>query len=130
MKKIYTKYVKIISVGMFCFLLTTFSFALDLYYPGDGGQSDLNVKNTHIKASGTANENYIIRIIDSINEYLWFFVGLTGLILLAYGGFKIMTAQGDKKIRSDSYNLIIAAIIMIFIAILSYAIVKLIVNLF
>lgn len=121
MKQLYT-----IGIAFIFMMMSCFSYALKLTLPGDGGQSDLHVKSTSINGQ----ESDIITIIKMVNEYLWFFVGLVGLLLLAYAGIKIITAQGDKKQVSDSYNLIIAAIVMIFVAILSYVIVKLLVNLF
>lgn len=121
MKQLYT-----IGIAFIFMMMGCFSYALKLTLPGDGAQPDLHVKSTSINGQ----ESDIITIIKMVNEYLWFFVGLVGLLLLAYAGIKIITAQGDKKQVSDSYNLIIAAIVMIFVAILSYVIVKLLVNLF
>ncbi len=114
------------------YLLSVFlnaTFALDFWFPEQGGEKELGVKYSHI-AANEANESHIVEIVNLINDYLWFFVGLVCLVLLAYSGYKIITAQGDKKQISDAYNLIIATIIAILVAVLSYAIVKLLVNLF
>lgn len=119
---------KLLKIWIVCAVIVIFplfSHALELYLPKDWWQTDLHVEHTRINGQ----EKDIITIIQVVNDYLWFWVGLIGLLLLAYSWIKILTAQGDKKQISDSYNLIIAAIIMIFVAILSRVIVKLVVNL-
>jgi len=52
------------------------------------------------------------------------------MVLLVVAGLKLITASGDKEQMTKANNMVIGSMIAIFVSILSYAIVKLVVNLF
>ena len=49
--------------------------------------------------------------------------------VLVYGGFSLMTASGDEAKMKKSSKLLLGALTGILIAILSYALIRLVVNL-
>lgn len=111
---------------LMCFFVNPCSFALNVVVPAAWGEKDLNINYTHV----TWWENTTMELIQMINEYLWFFVWLVAFLLVAYSGFKIITAQGEKEQISKSYDLLIGSVVVIFISLLSYTLVRLVVNLF
>jgi uncharacterized membrane protein YjfL (UPF0719 family) len=52
------------------------------------------------------------------------------MVVLIIGGFKLMTASGDPEKLKQANKLLMWALIGILISILSYAIIRLVVNLF
>lgn len=95
--------------------------------PTPSGQEDIIVPGpTQIES----NEKTIFDIIQIINDYLWFAIALMAMVVLVFGGIKLITAGDNKDAVSTANKMIISAMIAIFVAILSYAIVKLVVNLF
>ncbi|MCK9466814.1 MAG: hypothetical protein M0P94_00650 [Candidatus Absconditabacterales bacterium] len=102
-------------------------FGITLQTPNPHGQEDINVSGfTQIES----DETTVFDIIQIINDYLWFAIAGVAMVVLVYGGIKLMTAGGNKDAMSTANKMIIGAIIAIFVAILSYAIIKLVVNLF
>ncbi len=123
--KLYWSLLLVYLIGLY----SMWSYALDIWFPGQWWQKEVNIKYQHV-AGNKVNESYLMKILNLVNEYLWFFVGFVCLLMLLYAGYNIITAQGDKKQISKSYDLIIATMVAIFIAVLSYAVVKVLVNLF
>ncbi len=114
-------------VFLFCTVVAWASaFALEVVTPSAGGQADVNITHTVIDW----NEDHVIELIKTINWYLWFFVGLVAFILVVYSWFNMITAWGDKETIKKSYHILIAALASIVIALLSYTMVRLVVNLF
>lgn len=56
-------------------------------------------------------------------------MGLVASVMILYGGFQLITAQGDKKAMKQAQWAFIGAAVGVVIAMLSYAIVKIVVNL-
>jgi len=102
-------------------------FAITLQVPTPSGQDDIVVTGpTQVES----NESTIFDIIQIVNDYLRFSVALIAMVLLIYGWIKLITASGNKESVSSANKIIVSAIIAIFVAIVSYALVKLVVNLF
>jgi hypothetical protein len=76
-----------------------------------------------------ADESTVFSFIQFINQYLWLALGVVALGVLVYGGFKLISSQGDGSAFDKARDLIIWTVIGIVIVILSYAIVRLVINL-
>lgn len=68
-------------------------------------------------------------VISKANQYLWFAFGVIALGIVVYAWFKLITAKGDEKEMKKLWSTLVGLIIWLFIAIFSYLIVKLIINL-
>lgn len=102
-------------------------WAIDIYIPWSQWNENIIVGwPTQIDT----DEWTLFEIIQIVNEYLWFSVWFFCLIILIIGGFKIITAEWNADKLKKANKIIIWSVIWIFIAILSYAAVRLIVNLF
>ncbi len=102
-------------------------FAITIQVPTPSGQEDIIITwPTQVES----NESTIFDVIQIVNDYLWFAVAGIAMVVLVYGGIKLITAGGNKEVVSTANKMIVSAMIAIFVAILSYAIIKLVVNLF
>ncbi len=102
-------------------------FWITLQIPTPSGQDDIVVTwPTQVES----NESTIFDIIQIVNDYLWFAIAWVAMVVLIYWWIKLITAGGNKDAVSTANKMIVSAMIAIFVAILSYAIVKLVVNLF
>ena len=116
--------------GIFCSCigLATFgaTFALVIDVPPQQGQQDVIVTwPTQIQS----DEGTLFSTIQLINQYLRFAIGVICMGVLVYGGINLVTAQWDEAKTKKASGLLTWALIGILIAILSYAAVRLIVNL-
>jgi hypothetical protein len=102
-------------------------FAITLQVPTPSGQDDIVVTGpTQVES----NESTIFDVIQIINDYLRFSIAGVAMILLIYGWIKLITGEWNKESVSSANKMIISSIIAILVAIVSYALVKLVVNLF
>lgn len=87
------------------------------------------ITNGFKDAGGTGNESLTgdARII--INTML-FIVGLMAVVMIIYSGIRYITAHGDKQQVDSAKNTLIYSIVGLVIAILAYAIVNWVMNLF
>ncbi len=76
------------------------------------------------------SERDIFVLINKINEYLRFSIWAICMWLLVYAGIKLIFSWWDEEANKKTSNLLIWAVIWIVVSMLSYVIVKLIVNLF
>lgn len=121
---------------VFLFLLSSFIlffcniglvWAIDIYVPWSQWNENIVVAwPTQVDT----DEWTLFEIIQIVNEYLRFSVWFFCLIVLIIGGFKIITAEWNSDKLKKANKITIWGVIWIFIAILSYAAVRLIVNLF
>ncbi len=102
-------------------------FAITIQVPTPSGQEDIIITWT---TQVESDESTIFDVIQIINDYLWFTVAGVAMVVLVYAGLKLIWAQWDKEAVSAANKMIVSAMIAIFVAILSYAIIKLVVNLF
>ncbi|HKL44202.1 MAG TPA: hypothetical protein VJ892_02910 [Candidatus Absconditabacterales bacterium] len=102
-------------------------FAITLQVPTPSGQEDIVVTGpTQVES----NESTIFDIIQIINDYLWFSIAGIAMVVLISAGIKLILAEGDKEKVSSANRMVISSIIAIFVAMVSYAIIKLVINLF
>lgn len=76
------------------------------------------------------DESSFFDTIQMVNKYLWMSVGLVCMVLLVYSGIGLITANGDEAKMKNANKTLIGALIGIMICIFSYAVVRLVVNLF
>jgi hypothetical protein len=108
-------------------LTTLFStFAIVVEVPSSQGQEDVIVTGPTLIQG---DESTFFETIQTINKYLWFSIGAICMGVLIYWWIKLITAWGDPAKMKESNKLLMWALIWILIAIFSYAIVRIIVNL-
>ena len=125
------KFVKniILSSVLLLNIIPFFSFwnwEVTLYGPDAYWQDDVNIWSTQIQWK----ENTIFTFIQTINKYLWFWLGWVAMAVLIYAGIMMITASWDKSKFSKAWKLALSCVIAIAVAMLSYNLVILIVNLF
>jgi hypothetical protein len=113
-------------VGLFSLNMANV-FWITLQVPTPSGQEDIVVTwPTQIES----DETTIFDIIQIVNDYLWFSVAGVAMIVLVYGWIKLITGQWNKEVVSSANKMIVSSMIAIFVSIISYALIKLVVNLF
>ncbi|MFA6256300.1 MAG: hypothetical protein WC606_03880 [Candidatus Absconditabacterales bacterium] len=111
------------TLGLTCVFST---FAIVVEVPSSQGQEDVMITGpTQIQG----DESTFFETIQTINTYLRFSIGAICMGVLIFGGIKLMTAGGDAAKMKEANKLLMGALIGILIAIFSYAIVRIIVNL-
>lgn len=102
------------------------TFAIVVEVPSSQWQEDVIVTGpTQIQG----DESTFFDTIQTINTYLRFSIGVICMGVLIYWWIKLITAQWDAAKMKESNKLLMWALIGILIAIFSYAIVRIIVNL-
>lgn len=124
MKKIFSKF--IVWLTLFGLNLAgVFSYTVQV--PTPSGQDDIVVTwPTQLQS----DESTIFDIIQIVNDYLWFAIAGVAMVVLIAAWIKLILAEGEKEKVSSANRMVISSIIAIFVAMLSYAIIKLVVNLF
>lgn len=120
-------YKLLINIIIFSTLIFNTSSAINLQIPDSHTQADLAVVGpTQIEA----NESDLFDLINLINDYLWFSIWLVCLWALVYGGIWLITSQWNDDKMKKANKILMWALIGILIAIFSYSIIRLVVNLF
>lgn len=102
------------------------TFAIVVEVPSSQGQEDVMVTwPTQIQG----DESTLFQTIQTINKYLRFFIWVVCMGVLIYWWIKLITAQWDPAKMKEANKLLMWALIWILIAIFSYALVRIIVNL-
>ena len=101
-------------------------FSLSVQIPTPSGQADIIVAESTVES----DESTLFDVIQIINDYLWFSIAGMAMVVLIASGIKLMMAEWNKEDITKANRMIVSAIIAIFAAILSYTIIKLVVNLF
>ncbi|MFA7298595.1 MAG: hypothetical protein WC010_03030 [Candidatus Absconditabacterales bacterium] len=102
------------------------TFAIVVEVPPSQGQEDVIVTGP---SQIQGDESTFFETIQIINKYLRFSIGAICMGVLIFGGIKLISAQGDASKMKEANKLLMGALIGILIAIFSYAIVRIIVNL-
>jgi len=102
-------------------------FAITLQVPTPSGQEDIVVT---WPSQVESNESTIFDIIQIVNDYLWFAIAGIAMVVLISAWIKLILAEWDKEKVSSANRMVISSIIAIFVAMVSYAIIKLVINLF
>ena len=97
-----------------------------LYGPDAIWEEDINIESTQIQW----DENTIFTYIQTINKYLWFWIAWVAMAVLVYAWIMMITSSWDKSKFSKAWKLALSCVIAIAVAMLSYNLVILIVNLF
>lgn len=120
----FKKIVIIFSLGFV--LLINSSFSINISIPNNHAQPDVAVLwSTNIERT----ESNLFDIINWINDYLWFGIWVICLWALVYGWFGLISSQWSEDKMKKANKILLWALVWILISILSYAIVRLIVNL-
>jgi len=102
------------------------TFAIVVEVPSSQGQEDVMVTwPTQIQG----DESTLFDTIQTINQYLRFFIWAVSMGVLIFWWIKLITAQWDPAKMKEANKLLMWAIVWIFIAIFSYALVRIIINL-
>lgn len=91
----------------------------------EGNLRDVNIDSTRIDG----NPDKVLNTISFVNEYLWFLIGFLCFIFLIYNGVKLVAARGDKEDMKKATKGLTGSAIGIAICSISYAFVRVIVNL-
>lgn len=103
------------------------AFAVTVDIPG----ADMSVKDANIpKDTIYGDSASIIDLIKQINEYLRFSIAAVCMAVALYAGYQIITSQWDKTKMQQGNQTLIGALVGLFIAVFSYVLIRLIVNLF
>ena len=94
--------------------------------PTSDFEEDLNIENTQV----SSNESNILDYIKDINKFLRFSIAWISMAVLVYAWIQLITAWWDKAKVSKWGKLALSCLIAIIVAMLSYLLVNLIVNLF
>ena len=104
---------------------------LTVSVPRDQGvkNDDVNIK-TQWKSSGIVqgNEDTLYSALNLVNEYLWRAFGGLAMALTIYSGYEVITWDGDKKAMKKAQWTLIGVAVGLCIAMLSSAIIKIVVN--
>lgn len=95
-----------------------------------GGAPTLKDVNVPSSSTVQGDPDVIIALVQQINDYLWFSIAAVCLAVALYAGFKLLTTDGDKAKMKKANEILVGAMVGIFIAVFSYVIVRLVVNLF
>lgn len=118
----------IVFVPLISIIFFNNTFSARLILPNTTRQEDTNIDNTQIDGV-IANEWTILWYIKTINVHLWFIIWWIALALLMYAWLLLITSWWDKWKVSKAWKIALYTLIGIFVAMLSYAIVNLIVTL-
>lgn len=129
MKYILKKIIIFAWILSFIFIPIESTFSARLILPhNDGRQDDLNVSNNQLD-NRVSNEWTIFEYIRIINSYLWFSIWWISMAILIYAGIQMITAWWDKWKVGKAWKLALYSLIWIVVAMVSYTIVNLIINL-
>ncbi|MBP7007215.1 hypothetical protein KBB05_00370 [Patescibacteria group bacterium] len=108
-------------------LLVDGTYAVTVEIPGaDIAVKDANIKDYTIEGDSES----IVILIRQINDYLRFSIAAVCMAVALYAGYQIIMSQGDKTKMQKGNQTLVGALIGIFIAVFSYVLVRLVVNLF
>lgn len=105
-------------------------FWVEVRLPNDQVGDDINIttqwqmSNTRIRG----DEKTLFNTVNLVNNYLRWSFTIVCTILVIYGGFELITANGDKKALKRAQWTFIGTWVWIAIAMLSYAIVRILSN--
>lgn len=78
----------------------------------------------------SGDESSFFETIQMINQYLWIWIWLVCMFFLVYSWIGLITANGNEAKMKSANKTLTGALIGIIICILSYAVVRVVVNLF
>ena len=131
MKKIFSCFL-LLGVGLLPFFGTiTEASNLTVQIPTDLWEKNDDI---YIEAKGSSanavvgNEKTLYSTLNLINDYLWWSFWAIAMGLTIYAGYEVMTWDGDKKAMKKAQWTLIGVAVGLCIAMLSSAIIKIVVN--
>jgi len=116
----------LLSLALLLPVVSGVAFWINVEVPPSGGQNDIAVTwPTRV----TWGESEIYDFIGVVNQYLWFTIIIIIFAALLYAGFKMMTSVGKADWFTTLINVLKGAGLWIMLSILSYVIVRLVINL-
>ena len=88
-----------------------------------------NNNNWVINSSESKKDSTIFSVINLINKYLWRSFGVIAMGLTAYAGYEAINSWGDTKSLKKAMRIFIGIAVGLAIAMLSSALIKIVVNL-
>ena len=73
---------------------------------------------------GTKDENSARRVAVTVINFILFFLGLTGIAVIIFAGFKYITAGSDDSARESAKNIITYTAVGIVVIFISFALVN------
>ncbi len=116
----------LLSTMTFMASFLTFSFWINVSVPEGNWDEDVAVTGPTVIQT---DESDLFELIIQINKYLWFAIGAVCMVVLIIWWFKLMASDGEEEEMKKANNLLMGALAGVVISILSYAAVRLIVNL-
>lgn len=104
------------------------TFSTTLILPNTAREEDINIDNTQL-SNNISNEWTIMEYIQIINFYLWFAIAWIAMAILIYSWMLMITAWWDKSKVWKAWKMALYCLIWIVVAMLSYLLVNLIINL-
>lgn len=104
------------------------TFSTTLVLPNTAREEDINIDNTQL-SNNISNEWTIMEYIQIINFYLWFAIAWIAMAILIYSWMLMITAWWDKSKVWKAWKMALYCLIGIVVAMLSYVLVNLIINL-
>ena len=129
MKDILKKFLLIVFTFIIGFIPSFFTFAMKdvvVLLPDSIWDKDVNIDYPQVES----NESTIFWYIQRTNRYLWIAIIVVSMAVLLYAWIQLITAWWDKSKVSKAWKLALSLVIAIFVAMLSYTLVNLVVNLF
>lgn len=118
----------LVAISVLSFSFTWTIAAVKVQIPEGNRESDIMV--TPDESQIQSNETDIFELIQVINKYLWFSIGAVSLVGIIIWWFRLLTSEWDEEANKKTSKMLLWAAIGLGVAMLSYAIVRLIVNLF
>lgn len=82
------------------------------------------------QAGGSENNTDLMSYVKSIINVMLFIVGVLSVIMIIFSGIRYVTAHGDKAQVESAKNTLIYSVVGLVIAIVAWAIVQFVFNLF
>jgi len=120
-------YRKLQNKFIFTIIIYMKQLAITIEIPEQLGNKDVAVVGT-TQISG--DESSFFETIQIVNQYLWFGIWLVCMICLIWGWINLITANWNSEKTKKTSKLLMGSLIWILICVLSYAIVRLVINLF
>ncbi len=102
----------------------SWSYEVDLPWPTQ------NIHSTSNISMSSSDDPYYMSLFKVINKYLWFFTGVVSFILVLTAGYRLVTSKWKAEDLKKANKMLVWGLVGIFVSLLSYAIVKVLINLF
>ncbi|MDD2536922.1 MAG: hypothetical protein PHU61_00285 [Candidatus Absconditabacteria bacterium] len=88
-----------------------------------------NFEDVHTKTQADSGRQKVLATVAFVNNYLWFFIGFLCFLFATWSGIQLIISRGNKDEFNKATKMLIGAIVGIFIAFISYGLVRVVVNL-